>query len=325
MRLRHLAGAVAVTLAAAALAGCSDGAPGAAGTAAAAGASAAAAPSGSKTSKVPKGPTVTRRGVTVTGGFGQAPAVGVADGAAVPAKPAVEVLSAGKGPVVRAGDLVVTGVHVQSWGSGGAPSATLEDTWARGLPRLGAAGSASATNAWAGVVVGRRAGSRLLVVAPTADGWTAGAQGAPGPVAVVLDVVDVVDPAGAGAGTAVPAGAAGGYPTVVGKPGKRPTVTSVVAVGTSKKARSRLLVTGSGDPVDGRRTLVVQLLEVDGETGRTVNSSWGGSPLLMPGKAVLRTVPALKEAGVGSRAVAVLPATSTTHARVLVLDVLDQV
>ncbi|WP_088320896.1 hypothetical protein [Kineosporia sp. R_H_3] len=317
-RLRHVAGAVAL---AAALAACSDGAAGTGGTAAAAGASAAAAPSGSA---APKGPTVTRLGVTVTGGFGQAPALSVPGGAAAPAEAAVEVLSAGKGRVVRAGDLVVTGYHVQSWGSGGAPSATLDDTWARGLPRLGIAGPTSA-DAWAKVVVGRRAGSRLLVVAPSADGWAPGAAGAKGPVAVVLDVVDVVEPGGAGAGTAVRGGAGGGYPTVVGAPGKAPTVTSVVAVGTSKKRRSRLLVEGTGDPVDAKRTLVVQLLEVDGETGRTVNSTWGGSPVLMPGRAVLKTVPALKAAGVGSRAVAVLPATSTTHARVLVLDVLDQV
>ena len=210
----------------------------------------------------------------------------------------------------------MTGYHVRAWGTASSPSSVLEDTWTRGVPAIGAAGRASSAGPWADVVVGRTVGSRLLVVLPR--------MGERPATAVVLDLVGVVDGTGAG-GRAVRGRSAEGFPRVEGAPGTAPTVADLDGVGTPSRPRSRLLVAGEGAEIARRGSLVVQLVEVDLPSGETVNSTWGGVPLLLPAAEVLARVSALDDARVGSRVVAVLPGSGAVRARVLVLDVLAQV
>ena len=116
-----------------------------------------------------------------------------------------------------------------------------------------------------------------------------------------------------------------GFPRVEGEPGTAPTVADLEGVGTPSRPRSRLLVAGQGAEIARRGSLVVHLVEVDLPSGETVNSTWGGVPLLLPAAEVLARVSALDDARVGSRVVAVLPGSGAVRARVLVLDVLAQV
>lgn len=260
-------------------------------------------------------PTVTALGVTVHGGSGSSPRVEVPAGAAAPASRQVRVLAPGTGIAVRPGDLLVTAYHEQSWAGGATASATLGSTWARGVPALAVAGRPSAVAPWGDVLAGRRVGARLLVVRPASSRGPASA--------VVLDLLRVVPRTAPG--NAVPDRGTKGFPRVAGAPGAVPVVRGLAAVGTPSRPVSRLLVAGRGRPLQAGRTYVVQLVEIDLATRRTVNSTWRGTPLLLPAAGVLDRVRALRGAAVGSRAVAVLPAAGTTPARVLVLDVVAQV
>ena len=264
----------------------------------------------------PPVPAATALGVTVTGAAGRRPQVEVPAGAAVPADRRVAVLSRGTGTAIRAGDLLVTAYQVQPWGSGGTAPATVDSTWARGVPAIAVAGRATVVAPWGDLLAGRRVGARLLVVQP--------ATGQQPAAAVVLDLLRVV-PRAAPGGHVVRGRSARGFPRVAGAPGAVPAVSGLGAVATPSRPRSRLLVAGDGPRLATGRTYVVQLVEVDLSSGRTVNSTWRGLPLLLPAAGVLDRVAALRGATVGSRAVAVLPGAGTTPARVLVLDVVAQV
>jgi hypothetical protein len=96
------------------------------------------------------------------------------------------------------------------------------------------------------------------------------------------------------------------------------------ATTTAAGPASQLLLDGTGDAISGRRTLVLQVLQVDGATRRTLSQTWGGLPLVQPADQVPGLVPALVGARVGSRAVAVLPAADGGHPQVLVVDVVGQ-
>lgn len=314
---------LAAAVAAAALTGCTgtsrDAAPATPAGRAAAGA--APHPAGAAVPALTAPPKVARSedlGVPVSGGYGRPPRVTVAAGAA-PTAPRLQVLHAGTGSPVALGRLLVADYQITSWGGSGAKARVLDDTFARHTPVAVVVGARQTLGDWDAILVGQKAGSRVLLLLPGSGGGSPAASAK----AVVVDILGLLPVDGTAAGAAV--GRKPGLPEVVSGPDRRPRVASVDGV-TGTAAASQLVLAGTGPAISRGRTLVLQVLQADAATGRTLSQTWGGTPMLQRAEQLQALVPALAQARVGSRAVAVLPAAGGSgHAQVLVLDVLGQV
>jgi hypothetical protein len=139
----------------------------------------------------------------------------------------------------------------------------------------------------------------------------------------VLGGYDVSSTATGSATSSVPSG----FPQVKSASGQVPSVTSVKGVKLGKSPQSALLIQGTGPVIDAKKTLVVQLLQVDAKTGKPLQSTWSGAgPQPLSGAEALQAVTAFKGAHVGSRAVVLgpAPASADQQAVVVVVDVLGE-
>ncbi len=289
-----------------------------------------AACGGSSSSPTPSGSasaSSVSSGVKVTGAFGEKPTLTVPGGTA-PAKLSTDVLTPGNGPAVAAGQTIVVNYLGQTWEPKDGKPNVFDNSFDRKQPVNFLIGKGQVIPGWDKTLVGQKAGSRVLLTIPPAEGYgkDASSQLQKNTLLFVVDVLGSYDASATANGTAAGAVPAG-FPTVQSEPGKAPAVTSVKGVKPGKDAKSALLLKGNGAAIDENKVLALNLLQVDAATGKTVRSTFAGEgPQLVTAKEVLSVVPSLKGGKVGSRAVVISPAPTAKgqQAIIVVLDVLGE-
>ncbi|MEV0590811.1 FKBP-type peptidyl-prolyl cis-trans isomerase [Nonomuraea cavernae] len=140
----------------------------------------------------PEGASVKARGGSLAGvraGGGARPRLSVPK-SAPPARFVAKVLSKGKGPRSRTGQLLVTQYQGVVWER----RRVFDSTWSTGLPKAFTIGDGSVIKGWDRALAGVRVGSRVLMVVPPAQGY--GPSGQPafgiGPGDTLVFLVDVL-------------------------------------------------------------------------------------------------------------------------------------
>ncbi|GJF27458.1 peptidylprolyl isomerase [Kitasatospora sp. NE20-6] len=331
--MRRFAGLPAVPLAAllvVVLSGCSSGSSGSSGGSPTASASATAVPSPVESADpMPK----------VSGEVGSKAVI------EIPAeKPGGEFVVAtvheGDGATVAKGDWVTVNYTAKDWTTGKDVSSSYDSG---GKPQLYQAGSGQLVPAFDQSVVGKKAGSRLLVVAPPAAGFgtagnTSAGVGSQDTVVFVLDIVDVVPPDSTVSGdvTQPPATA----PQVKDNGKQAPTITIPPGQAPPTELQTYVLIKGDGKEVQSGQQLLVQYTGVLWSDGKQFDSSFehGGAQALQVGtgslikgwdqglvgqtvgsRVMLVVPPAL---GYGNQSSGPVPADATL---VFVIDILEAV
>lgn len=271
----------------------------------------------------------TDSGVTVTGAFGTTPTVDIPDGPA-PKTLTEQTLTQGDGPTVAAGDVLVANYVGEIWDS----KKVFDSSFSRGNPAPFPIGKGQVIPGWDKELVGQKVGSRVVLTVPPADGYgkngnsQAGIKGTD-TLVFVVDLVGSYGPNASAPGTPAPALPAG-WPQVSNTPATKPAITSVAGVKAPTKPTSQLVVSGTGDPIDPSKTLMVQLVQTDLATGKHTQATWGQQPEEVSAQNVIQVASALSGQKVGSRAVVLLPASKASGsspaepATVLVIDVVGQ-
>ena len=213
----------------------------------------------------------------VTGGYGEKPTLSVPE-ADPDAQLRSAVLSEGDGPEVASGDLLVVDYLGQIWAEG--EPEVFDNSYDRGVPTAFPIGTGGVIPAWDEVLVGVKAGSRVLMTVPPDKGY--GAKGNPPTIEgtdTLIFVVDVIasynkgsraqgTPTGqTGAGGVVVTGDVGAEPAVSIPPGTPPPTAPSITV----------LSRGSGEPTPGPSTVVTNVL-VSSWDGQQRQSSWVKGP-----------------------------------------------
>ncbi|MER5883971.1 FKBP-type peptidyl-prolyl cis-trans isomerase [Streptomyces sp. NPDC001941] len=244
----------------------------------------------------------------VSGAYGNRPTV-VLPSFPPPKQARMKVLKEGDGPVVKKGQVVVTDVDMRTW-EGNRP---LLDTYRLHQPTTAVLDGKHVARTWDQALIGRRGGSRVLMVAPATHGFGPGGM-APAQVSpsdhmvLVFDVVggyDVRQQVRPATGDSGP-----GTPKVTLKEGAEP----VFAQWGPKPAKltTRTLLEGGGAAVGEGDTVVLQYTgyEWDGKTSfsSTYRRS-GPNGFVVRREAMLPGwYEALKGARVGSRLLVSVPA-----------------
>ncbi len=194
---------------------------------------------------------------------------------APPPETMIKVLTEGSGRAVATGDFVVTNLKGQAWEATGVELPFFVNTFEGGDPF--ARPLNSVVPAWEKALPGVKVGSRVLLVAPPADGFGEQGNNAIGifPTDSLMFVIDILDtfPVDAMADGKAVAGANSdpSLPTV--SSGKNPKIT--VPKGTAPtKLISKVLLTGDGDKVAQGQTIVAQYTGVLWRDGKVFDSSW---------------------------------------------------
>jgi len=213
---------------------------------------------------------------TATGTFGHAPTITFPHGSP-PTTLSTVVLRQGTGPVVAKGNLLVANYVGQLWAG-----KVFDSSYARGETAAFPIGLGMVIPAWDKVLVGEKVGTRLLMVAPPADGYGAtGNTGAGiGPNATLVFVVDIVAAYSKSIGTTltgkVVKTSAGGI-TVADVSSGVPTIKIAKGTAKPKSLSSTVLSNGSGNKiVPGMAVLQYVLTDW---TGKVLQSTWSsGTP-----------------------------------------------
>ncbi|MFG2823224.1 FKBP-type peptidyl-prolyl cis-trans isomerase [Kitasatospora sp. NPDC048365] len=327
--MRRIAGLLVVPLAVL-LAACSSGSSGSSG----------ASPSGTPTAAEVPSPVASASPMpTVTGNFGTKATINLPEG-----QPSgqfvVSTVSEGDGATVAKGDWVTVNYTAKDWTTGKDLASSYDSG---GKPQLYQAGNGQLVPAFDQSVVGKKVGSRLLVVAPPAAGF--GSQGSSAlnvgkddTVVFVLDLMQSVpqDSTLSGTMTEPPPTA----PQVKDNGKAAPTITIPAGQAPPTELQTYVLIKGDGKEVKAGQQLVVQYTGVTWADGKQFDSSWnhGGAQALQVGTGSLikgwdqglvgQTVGSRVELvvppslGYGDQASGSIPANSTL---VFVIDILEAV
>ncbi|HYU84393.1 MAG TPA: FKBP-type peptidyl-prolyl cis-trans isomerase [Kribbellaceae bacterium] len=214
-------------------------------------------------------------GVKVTEDFGKKPTITHREGD--PDKSLVtEVLKEGSGPVVNKGDLLLAHYIGQIWRDG----KVFDNSYDRGAPSAFPIGTGGVIKGWDEGLVGKKAGSRVLLSIPPDKGYGATGQTSAGiqGTDTLIFVVDLI--AGYSNTTkldATPvADAKTGGPVITGDVDAEPAVT--VPKGTKPPATPGgpiVLADGNGQPIVKGSQLVGRYVIYD-YTGKKQFSTWTG-------------------------------------------------
>ncbi len=269
-------------------------------------------------------------GVSVTGNFGDKPALTIPAGTA-PTTLSAEVLAPGTGAVVASGQSIVVNYLGQTWAPKDGKPNIFDNSYDRKLPAGFAIGTGQVIPGWDQTIVGQKLGSRLLLTLPPdkAYGTATAASGSPlgGQTLVfVVDLVAALDSNAAASGAAVVAPVPSGFPQVTSESGKKPAITAVTgaAVPTGTDPSSTLLLKGDGPVIDATRLLALQVLQTDTATGKQASGTWGKALDFEAGSNVIAVAKALTGQKVGSRVLIVTPKTASSASLILVVDVVGQ-
>jgi FKBP-type peptidyl-prolyl cis-trans isomerase len=252
----------------------------------------------------------------------------------------VSTVTEGSGATVKKSDFVAIDYTAKDWTTGkDIPSSY--DTGQK--PQLYQAGSGQLIPAFDRSVVGRKVGSRVLVVAPPAaafgtNGSSALGVGADDTLVFVVDVLRAVPQDATLSGTPIPAPA--DLPQVQDNGKAAPTVTVPKGDEPPTTLKTAVLVKGSGPQVKSGQTIVAQYTGVLWSNGSTFDSSWkhGGATAMQigAGQVIKGWDQGLVGQTVGSRVLLVIPpslaygekAQDSIPAKstlVFVIDILDAV
>ncbi len=242
----------------------------------------------------------------VTGDAGKKPTV-KAPTSTPPKELKAEILTEGDGDTVKSGDLLVANYLGQTWRE----NKVFDNSYDRGEPSGFPIGVGGVVPGWDKSLVGKKVGSRVLLVLPPAEGYgpkgneQAGIKGDD----TLVFVVDIINRFGkelTAKGTAVnklPAG----LPKVSTDSGKPAQITLGKGAKAPAKPLSAVVIKGGGAAIDTKKNLVLQAVQADYKTGKTVFSSYDRSPVTVKADRLPGLAEALKGQKVGSRVVLALP------------------
>ncbi|MGZ6827055.1 MAG: FKBP-type peptidyl-prolyl cis-trans isomerase [Mycobacteriales bacterium] len=226
--------------------------------------------SGGKSSSLP----------SVKGSYGSKPTFGFPSGDA-PKTLQSKVLREGKGPVVTKGDLLVADYLGQVW-----KGKVFDNSYDRKTAAGFTIGTGKVIPGWDDVLVGVKAGSRVLMSIPPAKGYGTSGNSQAGisgtdTLVFVVDVIGSYGPKAAGDPKAAVQKVSTPGVTVKGALGAEPTIT--VAKGTKPPAKPTVtvLARGTGAPVTGG--LLIAQYAATAYDGSRAGSTWTeGSPAGVP-------------------------------------------
>lgn len=248
---------------------------------------------------------------TITGDFGKKAEIQVpgdkSDGSFV-----VKVLSEGSGAKVEKGNWTSVDYTAKDWTTGKDIPSSYDNS---GKPQIFQAGSDALIPALDQAVVGKKAGSRVLVVAPPAAAF--GAQGkadmsigAKDDLVFVIDIRNTNAPDAVVSGTVTPPPA--DFPQVKDN-GKKPAeITPVAGAKDPTELKSHVLIKGTGPAVEKGEKVVVQYTGALFKDGKVFDSSLSkGQAFSFPvggGQVIQGWDQGLAGQTVGSRVELVIPA-----------------
>ncbi len=250
---------------------------------------------------------------TVTGDFGkkatiEVPPADQADGSFV-----VKVLSEGTGPKVEKNSWTSVDYTGKDWNTGKDIPSSYDE---KGKPQIFQAGTDALIPALDQAVVGKKAGSRLLVVAPPAAAF--GAQGNPSMsigakdnLIFVIDIRNSNAPDAVVSGTVTPPPA--DFPQVKDN-GKKPAdITPVPGAADPTELKSHVLIKGEGRKVEKGEKILVQYTGALFKDGKVFDSSLSkGQAFSFPlggGQVIAGWDQGLEGQTIGSRVELVIPAS----------------
>lgn len=259
----------------------------------------------------------------VSGSFGEKPTLTFPD-----ADPSgtlqADVLVAGDGEVVGAGDLLVVDYLGQIWDGD-----VFDNSYDRGFPATFTIGSGLVIQGWDAVLVGQQTGSRVVMSVPPEYGYGAAGNLAAGiagtdTLVFVVDIIDTFSSDLAGSPDAVPTPeAASVVPVVEGDLGQPASISIPEDAPAPTEGSTTVLATASGEPAQAGQLVVQYAATFWDNTNQ--QSTWElGSPYA----AEIGTggvFDGLIGVPVGSRVLLVLPAEGETQARAAVIDLIAQV
>jgi FKBP-type peptidyl-prolyl cis-trans isomerase len=186
----------------------------------------------------------------------------------------VHTVTEGTGPVVTSTNYGIFNFTAEDWNTG----KTLISAYSKGSAPVLLKPSQQMIPALEQAVVGHKAGSRVLVVAPpgaAAAQMSGAAQSGVGAKDTLVFVVDVNQAIGlkdavSGSQVAAPAG----MPTVDATPGKAAAFTIPAAAKTPKALQTGVLIKGTGAKILSGQTIVVQYTGATLADGKVFDSSW---------------------------------------------------
>ncbi|MGH4035131.1 FKBP-type peptidyl-prolyl cis-trans isomerase [Actinomycetota bacterium Odt1-20B] len=247
---------------------------------------------------------------TVSGEFGKRPTV-VMPKLPAPKQARMTVLKEGDGPVTRKGQVIVTDVDMRLWESG----KPLMDTYRLEQPTTAVLDGKHVARTWDQSLIGRKAGSRVLLVSPATHGFgpngMAPAQVKPSDhMVLVFDVIGGYDPKQQVSGGSSASGAASAHPAVSVRPGQEPVLSDWGPA--PKKFAARTLVAGTGPELKPGQRMVVQFSGVEWGKKGSFNSTYrrsGPNGFLLKDRALLPGwYEGLTGRRVGSRVLLTVPA-----------------
>ncbi|MER6299109.1 FKBP-type peptidyl-prolyl cis-trans isomerase [Kitasatospora sp. NPDC001539] len=273
------------------------------------------------------------------GGFGSKPTINLPEG-----QPSgqfvVNTVVDGERSTVNKGDWVTVNYTAKDWSTGKDLASSYDQN---GKPQLYQAGSGQLVPALDQSVIGKKVGSRLLVVAPPAAAFADKGSGqlgvGPGDTVVfVLDIMESLPPDSTLTGTMTEPPAT--LPQVKDN-GKAPvTITIPEGQAAPAELQQAVLIKGEGKQVKSGQTLIVQYTGVLWSNGQQFDASWshGGAQAVQigTGSVIEGWDKGLVGQNVGSRVLLVVPpalgykdqpqgAVPANSTLVFVIDILEAV
>lgn len=260
----------------------------------------------------------------VSGSYGEKPTLTFPTGKP-PGKLRSKVLRQGSGAVVAKGDLLVADYLGQVW-----KGKVFDNSYDRNQPAAFPIGVGQVIPGWDKTLVGVKAGSRVELSVPPAQGYGSSGNSKAGikgtdTLVFVVDVVGSYGKSATGDPKAARRPAPAGGPQVSGALSSRPKVTVPKGAKAPAKTTAVVISRGSGPPVK-EGLLVVQYEAVD-YTGKAVGSTWtNGTPAGAAVGASGQNSPfdALRGIPVGSRVLLEVPAQQGQPALAVAVDLVAQ-
>lgn len=281
--------------------------------------SAAATPGGTAT------PLGTEVGFTASGAYGDKPTLTFPEGDA-PATLSVQVVEPGDGPEVQSGDALVADYLGQVWGGD-----VFDNSYDKGEVASFTIGSGQVIPGWDKTLVGQKAGSRVLLSIPAAEGYgtTGNEQAGIKGTDTIVFVVDIVasygkDSLGEADAVSQDAKLPKGV-TVEGALGAAATITVAKGYKAPAQPKVTVLAEGSGKPVTDK----IYLAYSASGPGGPAETSYGKAapPAISINDPNAGPFAKLKGVPLGSRVLLEVPADKAANrptAAVFVLDLLGE-
>jgi len=238
-----------------------------------------------------------------TGSYGDKPTLTFPAKTGAPTKLTSKILVQGTGPVVAKSDLLMADYLGEVWGG----TTPFDNSYDRKAPTGFTIGAGKVIPGWDKTLVGLKAGTRIEMSIPPADGYGTSGQpqaGIKGTDTLVFKSVSA-DP------KAVPQTQPATGPQITGALTAAPTIKVPAGTAEPTKAAATVVAKGSGKAVTAG-TIVVQYVVVSW-AGAAIDSTWStGAPAAFPVGGTNPTVfDNLKGLPIGSRVLLVIPSSSS--------------